>query len=60
MLQVLCQRTEEIIDSEVQSRDASRFEQMQHALEDRHVLVGRNDIDVIWFFICITFIRVVH
>lgn len=41
------QGTEEVVDGQVQAARRRRFEQVQDAMEDRQVAVGRDDIDVI-------------
>ncbi len=46
-LAVIGQGAEEKIDWQAQAPRGCRFKQVQHSVQDRHVLVGRNHIDVV-------------
>ena len=48
-LLVIGQRAEEEINRQAQAARRDRIEQMQHSVQDGHVLVGRDDVDAVRF-----------
>jgi hypothetical protein len=49
LLLVVGQRTEKEIDRQAQAARHNRIEQVQHSVQDGHVLVGRDDVDAVPF-----------